>query len=99
MSALDGADARVPDWRGDSLVPTSNLLTIYRRRASHVEGIGLPTLGFRETVDRLEKTTHPMLRVAAVVAGGGYPACVMFIEPEELAVVAALAVLGPMPPV
>lgn len=77
---------------------TSSLVTIYRRRANHVEAIGLPTVGLRETVERLAQTTHDTLRVIGAIAQGGYPACVMFVAPEEPVVIAALGVLGPMPP-
>ena len=82
---------------GESVFPPPISLTIYRRRASHVKGIDLPTLGFRETVQRLEQTTHASLRVAGVIAAGGYPACVIFLAPDDPTVVAVLAVLGPMP--
>ena len=65
----------------------------YRRRASHVQDSGLPTLGFREAVRRLQETPHTSLRLAGVKGATGYPACVVFLAPDEAAVVAALAVL------
>lgn len=97
LSVLDGADGAALDWQGQSLMPTANLVTIYRRRANHVEAIGLPTVGVRETVERLAQTTLDTLRVVGAISQGGYPACVMFIAPQEPVVVAAFAVLGPMP--
>lgn len=98
LAALDKPEASVhTDWADMDPVATSNLLTIYRRRAGHVEDIGLPTLGFREAVQRLEETPHTSLRLAGVEGATGYPACVVFLAPDEAAVVAALAVLGPMP--
>jgi hypothetical protein len=39
------------DWERPAV--TANLLTIYRRRASHVRRVGLPTLGFDETCNGL----------------------------------------------
>jgi len=83
------------DWGAQ--VATADLLTIYRRRASHVRDIGLPTLGFDETVERLEATPHATLRLASVEPGRGYPRCVISLAPDQPAVVAALAVTGPMP--
>jgi hypothetical protein len=77
---------------------TSNLLTIYRRRSGHVEDIGLPTLRFRESVQRLADTNYTSLRLAGLEGATGYPACVVFLAPDEAVVVAALAVLGPMSP-
>ena len=99
LAAFDEPEASVhADWADRGPVATSNLLTIYRRRAGHVEDIGLPTLGFRETVQRLQETPHTSLRLAGVDGATGYPACTVFLAPNEAVVVAALAVLGPMPP-
>ena len=96
LAALDEPEASVhADWADRDPVATSNLLTIYRRRAGHVEDIGLSTLGFREAVQRLEETPHTSLRLAGVEGATGYPACVVFLAPDKAAVVAALAVLGP----
>lgn len=76
---------------------TADLLTIYRRRADHVEEIGLPTLGFRETVDRLALTPHERLRLVLISGASGHPWCVLFTAPDEPELVAVLAVLGPPP--
>lgn len=59
----------------------------------------MPTLGFRETVQRLEEAPHATLRLACVQGAKGYPACVIFLAPNEPAVVAALAILGQAPAV
>jgi hypothetical protein len=99
LAALAEPDATVhADWSDVGPVPTSNLLTIYRRRADHIEAIGLPTLGFREAAQRLEETPHENLRLAGIEGAKGYPRCVVFLAPDEPAVVASLAVLGPLPP-
>lgn len=99
LAALDEPDALVhTDWLDQGPAHTANLLTIYRRRADHVEAIGLPTLGFREAVQRLEETSHETLRLAGVEGAKGYPWCVLFLAPDEPAVVASLAVLGPLLP-
>lgn len=75
----------------------ANLLTIYRRRADHLRRIGLPTLGFDETVERLETTSHERLALALGTGQGGHPSCVAFLAEDLSEVVAALAVLGPPP--
>ena len=99
LAALDEPHATVhADWLDQGPVSRSNLLTIYRRRADHVAAIGLPTLGFREAVQRLEETPHETLRLAGMEGAKGYPWCVVFLAPDEPAVVASLAVLGPLPP-
>jgi hypothetical protein len=74
---------------------TANLLTIYRRRAEHARRIGLPTLGFDETVVNLESTRHERLRLALGTGPGGHPSCVAFLADDLSEVVAVLAVLGP----
>jgi len=95
-AALDDPSATVrADW--DALASTANLLTIYRRRASHVHEIGLPTLGFEEIVQRLETTPYMGLRLAVVEIEGRHLWCVIFLAPDEPKVVGALAVTGPMP--
>ena len=53
LATLDDADSVVNTWPDHRPTPTANLLTIYRRRAAHVEAIDLPTIGFREAVERL----------------------------------------------
>jgi hypothetical protein len=96
---MDDPDATVhADWVDEHHVHTSNLLAIYRRRAAHVEAIGLPTLGFRESVERLANTPHETLRIAGVQGPRGYPWCVVFLAPDHIEVVAALAVLGSLSP-
>lgn len=100
LLALDDPDAVVhADWVHPHHPSTANLLTIYRRRATHVEEIGLPTIGFRDVVERLEQTPHEALRLAGIEGANGYPWCVVFLSPTEPTVVAALAVLGPVPPI
>lgn len=74
---------------------TDNILAIYRRRAEHVRNIGLSTLGFDETVEKLEATAHERLTLALASAEVGYPSCVAFMTQDLSEVVAALAVLGP----
>lgn len=77
--------------------PTAILLTIYRRRGDHVRRIGLPTLGFDETVEKLEATGHEQLTAALGTGPGGHPSCIAFLSPDLSEVVAAVAVLGPPP--
>lgn len=97
LSLLDDPDATLhPDAEGHSN-STANLLTIYRRRAEHVRRIGLPTLGFDETVEKLEATGHESLTLALGTGQGGHPHCVAFLTRDLSEVVAALAVLGPPP--
>ena len=95
LATLDDADSVVNTWPDHRPTPTANLLTIYRRRAAHVEAIDLPTIGFREAVERLEQTPHETLRLAGIDGAGGRPSCIVFLSPAESEVVAALAVLGP----
>lgn len=83
------------DWERPAA--TANLLTIYRRRASHVRTVGLPTLGFDETVHRLESTSYEQLRLVAIEGPERYPWCLLFASPELTEIVAALAVTGPKP--
>jgi hypothetical protein len=83
------------DWERPAV--TANLLTIYRRRASHVRRVGLPTLGFDETVQRLESTSYEQLRLVAIDGPERYPWCLLFASPELTEIVAALAVTGPKP--
>jgi len=97
LSLLDDPDAEVHQYAEEHSNSTANLLTIYRRRAEHVRTIGLPTLGFDETVERLEATTHDRLTPAGGTARGGHPSCVAFIAEDLSEVVAAVAVLGPPP--
>jgi hypothetical protein len=47
-------------------------------------------------VQRLADTNYTSVRLAGLEAATGYPACAVFVAPDEAAVVAALAVLGPM---
>jgi len=90
LAALDKPDATVHvDWPDQGPVPTSSLLTIYRRRADHVDAIGLPTLGFREAVQRLEETAHEDLPLAGVEGAKGYPSCTLFLAPDEPTVLLA----------
>lgn len=96
LATMDEPDAVVNTWPDHRPTHTANLLTIYRRRAAHVEAIGLPTVGFRDAVQRLEQTPHETLRLAGVDSASGHPACVVFLAPDEPVVVAALAVLGPV---
>ena len=99
-SAIDDPQATAQlDWTDLGRPLTANLLSIYRTRADHVEAIGLPTLGIRETVQRLGKTRHETLRLASLEGSNGYPRCVIFLAPDEPIVVAAVAVLGPPTPV
>lgn len=96
ISVFEDPDATIyADW-DEHRAHTASLLTIYRRRARHVQDIGLPTEGFQETVMRLETTLYGTLRVAVAEGAGGYPWCVVFLAPDHAEVMAALAVLGPM---
>lgn len=98
-AVLDEPTAQVDaDAILERLASTTNLVTLYRGRASHVEDIGLPTLGFRDVVDRLEATPHEKLRLALITGPSGYPWCVLFLAPDETEVVAAVAVLAPLQP-
>ena len=73
-AALDDPEATIhAEWVDEHEAHTSNLVTICRRRASHGDTIGLPTLGFREAVQRLEDTHHETLRLAGVEGPNGYP--------------------------
>jgi hypothetical protein len=63
-----------------------------------VREIGLPTLGFPETVERLEATSYESLTLADVRGHNGYPWCVAFLAPDRTEIVAVVAVLGPVPP-
>ena len=83
------------DKTGRHRAYTANLVAIYRRRASEAEDLGLPTLGFPETIERLEATRHDTLRLAVFEGRKGFPWCVVFLAPDGPDVVAALAVLGP----
>lgn len=98
LAALEQRDTVVDaDEILEHSAATANLLTIYRRRADHVDEIGLPTLGFRESVDRLAATGHDRMRLVLVTGASGYPWCVLFVAPHEADLVAILAVLGPVP--
>lgn len=81
----------------DDLTRVCDLLTIYRRRASHVRSINLPTIGFDQAVQQIEATAHRHLRLALSEAATGHPRCVLFVAPESVDIVAALAVVGPPP--
>lgn len=76
---------------------TANLLTIYSHRAEHVRAVGLRVLGFDETVQNLEATSHDSLVGVLGAAQSGYPSCVAFLTPDLSSVVAAVAVLEPLP--
>lgn len=98
LAALNEPDASDHSYfANDDPVPTSELVAMYRRRAGHVEDIGLPTLGFREAVQRMAVTPHTALRLAGFEGESGYAKCVVFLAPDEPDVVAVLAVLGPPP--
>jgi hypothetical protein len=98
LATLDQPNANLDaDAIFEHSATTSNLLTIYRRRASHLEDIGLPTLGYPETVGRLAQSQYERLRMVLITGATGHPWCVLFLAPDEPQVVAALAVLGPMP--
>lgn len=95
LSLLDDPETDVPSDADQHSNATANLLTIYRRRAEHVRAIGLPTIGFEETVDRLEATSHERLTVGLGSGQGGHPWCVAFLTEDLSEVIAVLAVLGP----
>lgn len=95
LSLLDDPGADVHPDSDDHWNSTANLLTIYRSRAEHVRRIGLPTLGFDETVGRLEATSHERLTLGLATGPGGHPSCIAFLAEDLSVVVAALAVLGP----
>jgi hypothetical protein len=91
------SDERSSMHLSNDVIHTTNLLTIYRRRAMHVKSIGLPTVGFDDAVRRLEDTPYERLRLASHEAPTGHPWCVLFVAPDAVEIVAALAVTGPMP--
>lgn len=62
-----------------------------------MRSIGLPTVGFDEAVQQIEATAHQHLRLALSDAITGHPRCVLFVAPESVEIVAALAVVGPPP--
>jgi len=97
LALLDDATTRV-DGADRPPTTTAHVATIYRRRASHVARIGLPTLGFDEAAQQLTATEHRTLRLIGIEAAGGHPSCVVFLAPDEPTVIASLAVLGPVPP-
>ena len=96
-SLLDDSASSIDAAEGRTSVSTANLHAIYRRRAEHVRRIGLPTLGFDETVLNLESTQHERLRLAVGTGRDGHPTCVAFLADDLSEVVAVLAVLGPRP--
>jgi hypothetical protein len=99
LAAIDEPGATVRTWEGEDETPTANLASIYRIRASWVAEKGIPSLGFHETVERLESTHYKALRLAFVQGASGYPTCVVFLVPDAYEVLAVLSVLGPAPSV
>jgi len=97
LSLLEEPGSTVEVASGDAATPTTQLLTIYRRRAKHVQKVGLPTLGFDEALKKLEVTPHERLTIALAQAKGGHPHCVAFLAEDLSVVVATLAVLAPRP--
>ena len=93
LSVLDDPNSAFRDDAALRPTPTTDLLTIYQRRARHVKAVGLPTLGFDESVARIEESTYDELRLAVTIGSSGHPKAIAFLAPERSEIVAVLAVL------
>ena len=76
----------------DSLVPVEELRDIYRRREQHTLAEGLPTLGFSDAVDDLNRTAQPALRLGQISGTTPPRHFQLFLTPDAAEVVACLAV-------
>jgi len=95
MAVFDDPDTTL--YLDQEIVPTTDLLTTYRRSLEHVQDIGHQTVGLRETVERLAATPHETLRTVDAEGPDGH-SCVVFLTPDLGEVVAAVAVLEPRSP-
>jgi hypothetical protein len=56
----------VPFTIYDGVLPASHYERIYRRREQHTRRIGLPTVGFQETAERLYALGEQLVRIGTV---------------------------------
>lgn len=84
---LDGAELEV----FPGVVSSTELRTIYRRRAEHLRQTGVQAIGADEAADRLERTPDTDLVIAKVAGLGGH-FFQLLLDPALEGVVACLAV-------
>ena len=92
---LNEADTALHPDTESHPTPTTNLLTIYRRRAEHVRSIDLPSLGFDETVEKLAATHHERLVLMIAMREDDHRRGVAFLSEDLTELVAAVVILGP----
>ncbi|GAA3008505.1 hypothetical protein GCM10017559_33580 [Streptosporangium longisporum] len=84
------AGAHFTIWPG--LVPTSELISIYRRRARHTRRKNIPTLGFDEAILNLEACGLEHLNLGIVPSTPSAYHFQLFLSPDSSRVVACLGV-------
>jgi len=77
---------------GEQVVDTDHLLVIYRRRATHVQRLGIATDGFDRAVTDIAECGHSGLRLAAVEGRESARHFQVFLAPHADEVVACLSV-------
>lgn len=97
LSLLDDPQASLHADAERHSTSTTNLLTIYRGRAEQVRRTGQSTLGFGETLHKLESTKHQRLVLAVMKGESEHRWGVAFLSPDLTEVVAAVALVGPPP--
>ena len=77
---------------GAQIVETDRLLDIYRRRATHVQRIGIAADGFDQAVTDIAECGYSSLRLAAVEGRESARHFQVFLAPHADEVVACLSV-------
>lgn len=83
LSVLDDPNSELRDDATLRPTPTADLLTIHQRRARHVKAVGLATLGFDESVARIEESSCDELRLAVTIGSSRHPKAIGFLAPER----------------
>lgn len=79
-------------WVSDQVQPASELARTYRRRASHTEQVGIPTLGFFAAVQALRQHGEQSVRLGAVDVDDPPYHFQLFFDEELTVVIACLGV-------
>ena len=79
-------------WVSDQAQPASEFARTYQRRASHIELVGIPTLGFSVAVQALHQYGEQPVRLGAVDVDDPPYHFQLFLNEELTSVIACLGV-------
>jgi len=79
-------------WVSDQVQPAVELARTYQRRESHIEQVGIPTLGFSIAVQALHQYGEQLVRLGAVDVDDPPYHFQLFLDKELTSVIACLGV-------